>query len=103
MLSAETLLFAVYMALGLELTSRLSALLPPANEVCEGYVFTGVCHSVYRVGGMRGCSWGGVCGCSRGACVVAPGGHAWLLQGGHVIAPRGGACVGYDEIWRYDQ
>ena len=22
--------------------------LPPANEVCEGYVFTPVCHSVHR-------------------------------------------------------
>ena len=80
--------------------------LPPANEVCEGHVFTGVCLSTLG-GGMRGCS-GGVCmvapggvhGCSRGACVVAPGGgicgflrgacmvfpggHAWLLpEGGH--------------------
>ena len=25
-----------------------SNLLPPANEVCEGYVFTPVCHSVHR-------------------------------------------------------
>ena len=24
-------------------------LLPPANVVCEGYVFTPVCHSVHRV------------------------------------------------------
>ena len=38
--------------------------LPPANEVCEGYVFTGVCLST--VGGMRG----------RGACEA--GEHAWL-------------------------
>ena len=29
-------------------------LLPPANEVCEGYVFTSICHSVHRVGGVRG-------------------------------------------------
>ena len=48
-------------------------LLPPANEVCEGYVFTGVCLSM---GG------GPMCGCSQG-------GHAWLLRGGM----RGGACV----------
>ena len=27
-------------------------LLPPANEVCEGYVFTCVCHSVHRGGGL---------------------------------------------------
>ena len=40
----------------------------PANEVCEGYVFTGVCLSTGGGGHMRGC-WR--------ACVVA-GGHAWL-------------------------
>ena len=50
-----------------------SSLLPPANEVCKGYVFTRVCHSVHRVGirgrgaceagGMhgRGCAWQGAC------------------------------------------
>ena len=46
-------------------------LLPPANEVCGGYVFTGVCHSVHRGGGMRGCTGGGFI---RGACVVLFGG-----------------------------
>ena len=30
-------------------------LLPPANEVCEGYVFTPVCHSVYRGGSIPAC------------------------------------------------
>ena len=30
-----------------------------------------------------------------GACMVSSGGHAWLLPGG--------ACVGYNEIRRYDQ
>ena len=55
-------------------------LLPPANEVCEGYVFTGVCHSVHRGhawllwGGMHGCSRGGMCGCSGG------GVHAWFFR-----------------------
>ena len=46
---------------------------------------------------MHGCSWGG--------CVVAPGGCAWLLLGGGacVVAPGEGACVGYNEIRRYDQ
>ena len=57
-------------------------LLPPTNEVCEGYVFTGVSLS----------TWGGMCGCSRGACVVAPGGHAWLLRGS-MHGCSGGACV----------
>ena len=36
-----------------------ATLLPPANEVCEGYVFTRVCHSVH----------GGVC---LSACWVTP-------------------------------
>ena len=31
--------------------------LPPANEVCEGYVFTPVCHSVHR-GGLPQCMLG---------------------------------------------
>ena len=85
-------------------------LLPPANVVCEGYVFTPVCDSVNRgrrawllrgVGGrgcsggegvhvwllQGGCAWllrGGMCGCS--------GGHVWLLWGVCMVAP-GGACV----------
>ena len=84
-------------------------LLPPANEVCEGYVFTGVCLSTggggdvrasrgvrtsqggvvagrhvwlgvcVVVGGMHGCR--GVCGCRRG--IHCCGGHAWLQGGGH--------------------
>ena len=41
--------------------------LPPANEVCEGYVFTPVSQSFCSQGG---CAWW------WGACVV--GGHAWL-------------------------
>ena len=68
-------------------------LLPPANEVCEGYVFTGVCLStggacvvapggggwcMVALGGMHGCSWGacvvkgGVCG-EVGACMAKGG------------------------------
>ena len=77
------------------------ALLPPTNEVCEGYVFTGVCLStrgggacVVAPGGMHGCSGGG------GHAWLLPGVCAWLLrggmhgcsQGGCVVAPRG-ACV----------
>ena len=67
-----------------------SPLLPPANEVCEGYVFTGVCHSVHG---------GGHVWLLGGACVVAPGGvwgwcgrHAWLLWGGMHGCSRGGRC-----------
>ena len=57
----------------------LATLLPPANEVCEGYVFTGVCLST---GGRSG-----VCGC-QGACMVA-GGCVWLQEGVHGC----GVCV----------
>ena len=32
-------------------------LLPPANEVCEGYVFTPVCHSVHRGGVCLSACW----------------------------------------------
>ena len=82
--------------------------LPPANVVCEGYVFTPVCDSVNR--GVCMVALGGVHGCSGGACMVAAGGHVWLLLGGMYGCSLGGirgcswgACVGYDEIWRYDQ
>ena len=64
-------------------------LLPPANEVCEGYVFTGVCDSVNR---------GGACVVAhRGACVVAHGGACVVLFGGHAWFYLGGVC-GF--IWR---
>ena len=88
--------------------------LPPANEVCEGYVFTGVCHSVHGgcawllwggghawllgghawllPGGMHGCSQGGMCGCSWGGVHGCSWGHAWLLPGGHVWLLLGGVC-----------
>ena len=48
-----------------------SLFLPPANEVCEGYVFIGVCLSTGGGGGMHG-GGGGICGC---------GGCAWLEGG----------------------
>ena len=41
--------------------------LPPAKEVCEGYVFTGVCLSgghAWQEGGM--CGWRGACMAGRG-------------------------------------
>ena len=82
-----------------DVTSATS-FLPPANEVCEGYVFTGVCLSTGGacVVACRGGAWllGGACvvahrvgmhGCSWGACVVAPGGAC-------MVAP-GGACCGW--------
>ena len=38
--------------------------LPPAGEVCEGYVFTSVCHSVHR--GWR--AWQGACMVGGSVC-----------------------------------
>ena len=82
--------------------------LPPANEVCEGYVFTPVCHSV-RGGGMRGGghAWHGACmaGSMHG------GGHAWKAGAcmvGHVRQSRtcmaggvcdGGSCMAGGNAW----
>ena len=73
-------------------------------------------------GGVHGC-WGCVCGCQggmhgcQGVCMAKGG--AWLLGGvcgcwGHVwwrgcawwsgvCVVKGGGCMGYDEIRRYDQ
>ena len=61
-------------------------LLLPANDVCKGYVFAGVCLSVYGgacvvKGGMCG-KGGGMHGEGGGACVVkgvmhGEGGCAW--------------------------
>ena len=79
-------------------------------QICEGYVFTGVCLStggacvVARRGGMCGCSWGacmvalggGMSGCSWGVCGCS-GGHAWLL-GGHAWLLGGGRHGFFDEI-----
>ena len=71
------------------------------KRVCEGYVFTGVCHSVHR-GAVRGCSGGGMCGCSgggmhgcsRGGVHGCSGGHAWLLPGGVCVVALGeGECA----------
>ena len=76
--------------------------LPPASVVCEGYVFTHVCHSVHRGGGgVRDCSRGTcvVAGAEGGgrlwACMVAPGGACVVAWGAYVVAPggMGAACV----------
>ena len=55
----------------------LFLLLPPANVVSEGYVFTPVCDSVNRWGG------GGACVVAPGGCMVFSGGHVWFFQGVH--------------------
>ena len=91
--------------------------LPPANEVCEGYIFTGVCLSTggacVVVGGIHGC--GGMCGCggcawlgracvvAGGACMCGKGGHAWLW--GACMPMRGmhgewGMCGEGRHVWQ---
>ena len=75
----------------------MNFLLPPANVVCEDYVFTGVCDSVN--GGPAWFYSGGVRGFIRGACVVLFGGHAWFYSGGRgfirgaCMVLFGGACM----------
>ena len=64
------------------MTSGSPELLPPANVVCEGYIFTGICDSVNRGGGMCGFIRGGMRGFIRGACMVLFGGCAWFHSGG---------------------
>ena len=60
----------------------MTPFLPSTIEVCEGYVFTGVCLSTGRacVAGWGHALQEGVHG--RGACVA--GGYAW--QGGECVA-----------------
>ena len=62
--------------------------LPPANEVCEGYVFTGVCLST-----------GGRAWLLPGGRAWLLGGHAWLLRGGHAWLLRGHAWLLGGHVW----
>ena len=63
--------------------------LPPANEVCEGYVFTRVCHSVHGGGGS---AWQG--GVHGGGERVWQGG----MHGGGGMHGRGSMRGRYYEI-----
>ena len=48
----------------LQVIQQVNLLLPPANEVCEGYVFTRVCHSVHGGGGgIPACIAGSIPAC----------------------------------------
>ena len=71
------------------------AFLPPANEVCKGYFFTGLYLSTGG-GGMRD----GRGGMHGGGGMHAGRGHVWwgacMLGGMH---GGRGACMVYDEIW----
>ena len=63
--------------------------LPPANEVCEGYVFTRVCHTVHRGEVSRPTPRGEVGGLAGGRVSRStPGGWGvWLGS------PRPGECI----------
>ena len=63
------------------------SLLPPANVVCEGYVFTPVCDSINS--GEGSCVAGGHVWLGYGACVAGRG--ACMEKGD--ICDKGGACV----------
>ena len=71
---------------------EIFTLLPPANEVCEGYVFTGVCLST---GGGVACVVGGVSG--RGACVAGEGA---CMHGRGACKHGRGACVAGGCAWQ---
>ena len=69
-------------------TKNIDVFLPPANEVCEGYVFTRVCHSVHK-----GHAWQGAC---MRECMAAGGGYAWW---GVCVA---GGMHGGGYVWQGD-
>ena len=64
--------------------TRLLILLPPANEVCEGYVFTPVSVILFT---------GGDC-IVGGACMA--GGHVWWEVGGG----GGRVCMAGGHVWQ---
>ena len=79
---------------------ELICLLPPANEVCEDYVFTPVCESFCSQVGGHVWLQGGICGC-RGVCMVVGDMHGcgrqvWLWGACMVVGGMHGcrgACV----------
>ena len=83
--------------------------LPPANDVCEGYVFTGVCLSMGGSGGVPVSVHGGFCpgmgglcpgggGLSRGWGVCIGGGES--LSRGWGVSVQGGLCPGWGSLSR---
>ena len=97
-LYAPTSLFFLLAGDSIISTSKMSAtkqcmytFLPPANEVCEGYVFTPVCHSVHRRGVSRPrgeVGWSG-----WGGCLGPDPGGGWGSDGG-VSRPRPKGKIG---------
>ena len=68
------------------LTPPFPVYLPPANKVCEGYVFTGVCLSTGRGSLPRGFLSSGVVSVQGGLC----SGGSLFREGG--LCPGGGLC-----------
>ena len=58
--------------------------LPPATKLGQGYIFTGVCHSVYRGGGG---AWSG--GSAPGGCLVETPSRRPLLRAVRILV----ACI----------
>ena len=89
------------------MTNRCGLLPPQTNEVCEGYGFTPVCHSVGGGGGGacvhgRGHVWQGVCEAGRHAwqgVSVAGGmhGRGVCVAGRHACQ---GVCVAEGHAWQ---
>ena len=87
--------------------------LPPANEVCEGYVFTPVCQSFcFQAGvgggacGIQACLAGGIPGCLGGLTVgEGPGPHLGGCVSQHALRQNppptvDGYCHGrYASYW----
>ena len=76
-------------------------LLPPANEVCQGYVFTRECHSVHGKGVVskralqisRPTPTGRLRGHARGSPGPHPGGFSRLTPGGVSRPTPRGVCI----------
>ena len=66
--------------------------LPPTNVVCEGYVFTRVCHSAHRGVCMLFLAGGASMLFFRGACMLFFGGHACFFGGACMLFFQG-ACM----------
>ena len=81
--------------------------LPLANEVCEGYVFTHVCHSVHRSGSPCPHQWGRLRGLAGGVFRPTPRGEVegsgWKvypsMHWGRTPLVDGYRCGWYASYW----
>ena len=74
-------------------------LLPPANEVCEGYVFTPVCQSFVHRGGVHGRGVRMVGGMNGGGCMAGGGmhGRGVCMVG---VCVWQGVCMAGGHVWQ---